>query len=135
MVLLLEMTGSFQNLLPLMAVSLAAFVTADLLHSKPIYDSLLENLLGGQLHESREAEAGKTTLEIPVHFDSSADGKLVRNLGLPKDCLLIAIRREGKDLIPKGDTQVLAEDSVVFLINQKDEAAYREMLTALTEYQ
>ena len=39
------MSGSFTHLLSLTLVALAAYVTADLLRSKPVYDLLLERLL------------------------------------------------------------------------------------------
>ena len=42
-ILLVEMTGSLSHLLPLTVVSIVAYVTADLLKSNPIYESLLEN--------------------------------------------------------------------------------------------
>lgn len=132
-VLLLEMTGSFVNLLPLLIVSLSAYVTADLLRSKPVYDSLLENLLAGRVENIRMNVPGKITLELPVHFDSPADGREVKSLGLPKECLLIALRREGTDIIPCGDTQIMAEDSLIFLLQEKDEEALRTRLRHLTE--
>ena len=49
-ILISEMTGSLSQLLTLSLVSLAAYLVADLLHSKPVYDLLLERLLkkGGQ---------------------------------------------------------------------------------------
>ncbi len=44
-ILICEMTGSFQHLLPLTVVSFVAYAVTELLKSKPIYESLLENLL------------------------------------------------------------------------------------------
>ena len=43
--LICEMTGSAENLLPLMLISLIAYVTAGLLKSEPIYDTLLNRML------------------------------------------------------------------------------------------
>ncbi|GHV57329.1 hydrolase acting on acid anhydrides in phosphorous-containing anhydrides [Deltaproteobacteria bacterium] len=42
--LLTEMTGSLEHLLPFALVSITAYITADALHSEPIYDSLLADL-------------------------------------------------------------------------------------------
>jgi H+/Cl- antiporter ClcA len=131
-VLLLEMTGSFVNLLPLLVVSLVAYVVADLLKSKPIYDSLLENLVGGKPHAINKESSGKITAEFIVHYDSPAAGQTVKDLHFPKECLLIAVRREGKDIIPAGDTVIYADDYLVFLFNIGNEAEYRELLTHLT---
>ncbi|MDR1791578.1 MAG: ClC family H(+)/Cl(-) exchange transporter [Propionibacteriaceae bacterium] len=41
-VLLLEMTGSFVHLLPLTLVCITAYITAELLHTQPVYTALLE---------------------------------------------------------------------------------------------
>jgi H+/Cl- antiporter ClcA len=131
-VLLLEMTGSFVNLLPLLVVSLVAYVTADLLKSKPVYDSLLENLVNGGALAGKK-ESGKITVEFIAQYGSKAAGQAVKDLHLPKDCLLIAARREGKDIIPSGSTVIQADDYLVFLLQLKDEAEYRKMLIQLTD--
>ena len=130
-ILLLEMTGSFDCLLPLIVVSFAAYLTADLLKSKPIYDSLLENLLrGGACGEGCDP-ARKIVVDQVVHFDSPAAGKPVKALGLPKECLLIAVRREGAELIPSGDTVLMGGDYLTFLVTERREGPIREALEAL----
>jgi len=130
-ILLLEMTGSFDCLLPLIVVSFTAYLTADLLKSKPIYDSLLDNLLrGGACGEGCDP-ARKIVVDQVVHFDSPAAGAPVRALGLPKECLLIAVRREGAELIPSGDTVLLGGDHLTFLVTERREGPIREALEAL----
>lgn len=131
-ILLLEMTGSFDCLLPLIVVSFTAYLTADLIKSAPIYDSLLENLLHGGACEKRCDLARKIVVEQIVHHDSKAAGRAVRALGLPGECLLIAIRREGEELIPSGDTVIRGGDQLTFLVNERDEGKKRELLTRLT---
>lgn len=44
-ILVFEMTGNLDSLLPLAVVSLTSYTLADLLGSTPIYTALLENLL------------------------------------------------------------------------------------------
>lgn len=44
-VLIMEMTGSFQHMLALLAVSLSAYVVSDLTGGRPVYDELLERML------------------------------------------------------------------------------------------
>lgn len=41
-ILIMEMTGSYPALLPLVAVTIAAYVTADSLGVEPVYDALLD---------------------------------------------------------------------------------------------
>ncbi|GAB1433364.1 ClC family H(+)/Cl(-) exchange transporter [Spirochaetota bacterium] len=132
-VLLLEMTGSFENLLSIVLIALIASTTADMLKSMPIYDALLKNLLKDQSGNDFPDEGKKITMETVVHFGAYAAGRLVSELALPQDCLLIAVRREGKDIIPKGNTMLKANDSLIFLINVHNEAWQRETILALTE--
>ena len=47
-VLIMEMTGGMPHLLSLTLVSVTAYLTAELLGAKPIYESLLERLLEKQ---------------------------------------------------------------------------------------
>lgn len=42
-VLILEMTGNYKQLLPLVVASLVAYLVGEYLHNKPIYEALLEN--------------------------------------------------------------------------------------------
>lgn len=132
-VLLLEMTGSFDNLLPLVLIAAIASVTADMLKSAPIYDSLLENMLKDQNGPALPDEGKKITMETVVHMGAYAADRQVRELSLPRECLLIAVRREGRDIIPKGDTLLHTNDALVFLINMHDEAHQREAILTLTQ--
>lgn len=130
-VLLLEMTGSFDCLLPLIVVSFAAYLTADLVKSRPIYDSLLDNLLNGDTCPKERDPARKVVVEQIVQFDAPAAGRSVRELGLPKECLLIAIRREDGEEIPSGDTVVREGDYLTFLVSERDEGEIRKILERL----
>lgn len=131
-ILLLEMTGSFVELLPLALVAIIASTVADLIKSAPVYDALLHNMVTDQGIPT-EAESGgkKITVETVVHDGSAAANKRVRELSLPVDCLLIAIRREGKDIIPKGDTLIKPYDYLIFLVDVKNEARQRQRIDAL----
>ncbi len=130
-VLLLEMTGSFTSMLPLALVAIIASTTADLLKSTPIYHSLLEN----QRKEAGSAnlpDAGQTTtVEMVVHHGSLASDNRVKDLDLPDNCLLIGIRRDGKEIIPRGDTLIRANDYIIFLINLHEETDHRDTLAKL----
>ena len=132
-VLLLEMTGSFENLFPLVLISVIASATADMLKSTPIYDALLENMLRDRKGVAIADEGKKITVEAVVHFGAYATGRSVRELSLPQDCLLITVRREGKDIIPKGNTILRANDALIFLISVHNEAQLRECISSLTE--
>lgn len=133
--LLVEMTGSFTHLLSLTIVSLVAYVVADLLKSAPIYESLLENLISESKNEPIEDKkdnySNKITVEIVVHHGSMAENQLVKDLDIPKSCLLIAIIRGGHDFIPRGDTKVLANDQLVFITDLNNEVCLRKKLESI----
>ena len=46
-ILITEMGGDYANFLPLSIVAFTAYVVADLLHGRPVYDQLLERMLAG----------------------------------------------------------------------------------------
>ncbi|MGE4283146.1 MAG: ClC family H(+)/Cl(-) exchange transporter [Clostridia bacterium] len=132
-ILLVEMTGSFTHLLSLTVVSIIAYIVADLLKSHPIYESLLETrILEHEIEIEEHDHSKKITIETIVHYGSSAENKLVKEIDLPSRCLLIAIKRRRKEIIPKGDTKILAEDYLVCLTNVSDEAKIRETLADIT---
>ena len=125
--LLVEMTGSFDHLLPLALVSLVAYVIADLLGSEPIYDSLLERMLSAR-NGDEEISEGQMMFETMVQFDAKADHKRLEQLALPEGVLLVSIHRSGKDLIPRGKTELQAGDYLTFLVNREDEVVAREQI-------
>ena len=131
--LLVEMTGSFSHLLPIAIVAIVAYVTADLLKSKPIYESLLENLVRDRQAPMDEQDSSRRiTVETVVHHGAPAENKRVREIELPESSLLIAVRRDGKDIIPRGDTLIQAQDYLILLTSVKEEARVREILESLT---
>ncbi|MDI9519796.1 MAG: chloride channel protein [Bacillota bacterium] len=130
-VLLLEMTGSFNNMLPLAITAMIASLTADLLKSAPIYDSLLENQIKENNAANLPDEGEKTTIEMLVHHGSPASDQCIKGLDLPENCLIVAIQRDGKYIIPRGETLIKANDDLTFLVNLHEEAGYREALEKL----
>lgn len=59
-------------------------------------------------------------VEEKVHPSSRAVGKMVRELGLPTESVLVAIIRNGQLLIPHGDTRLLPADEVLAIIHAAD---------------
>ncbi|MDD3168088.1 MAG: ClC family H(+)/Cl(-) exchange transporter [Eubacteriales bacterium] len=132
-ILLTEMTGSFSQLLPLTVVSIIAYITADLLKSTPIYESLLDLQMSNNMVEHEENDVfRKTTFEAVVHHGSEIEGQCLKNFSFPLGSLVIAIRRHGKDITPNGMTSIQAEDYLVVLTSIKDEAAVRKIVEKMT---
>lgn len=133
-VLITEMTSSFDHLLALTIVVIVAYVTSDLLKSEPIYESLLERRLkksGCKCDdENCKPYVKKTLLELGIFMGSEVEGKMIKDISWPKDCLIVAIKRGGKEIIPKGSTEIIAGDFIVVLVDD-DKAA--DVLVKLQE--
>ena len=61
------------------------------------------------LLEGAQAEA----LEIIVGAGSEVEGKALRNITLPQECLVCAIVHENEAIIPNGDTVLRANDRII----------------------
>ncbi len=133
-ILITEMTGSFSNLLSLSVISLTAYAVADFLRSEPIYESLLERLLKNNgKYEFSEGSKDKILLEMPVCLDSEMDGKKIKELKLPSECLLVGIRRGEKEVIPKGNTTIHSGDCLIVLVNESKAAETNEQLSEMSK--
>ena len=107
--LMVEMTGSVVHLLPLATVAFIALLTSDLLKISPIYEQLLERLLGARDENQKTKKKGAMT-EIPVELGSPAADCRICEMNWPKGALIVSIRRGGQDLVPDGDTRIQAGD-------------------------
>ncbi len=126
-ILITEMTGSFQHLLPLSIISLTAYVVADLMKSEPIYESLLERLLKKNSSPRNGNKKQKVMLEIPIFLDSDLDGKAMKDIELDDECIIVSVNCGGKEIIPglntifhSGDIlNVLTEVSIAAELNSR----------------
>lgn len=82
------MSGSFTHLLSLALVALAAYVTADRLRSKPVYDLLLERLLKKRGVRT-EADGEKVLIEVPISHGAAVCGTPIRELPWLGDVLVL----------------------------------------------
>lgn len=128
-ILITEMTGSLSHLLSLSLVSLVAYITADVLKSEPIYESLLARILKNNKNINEEIESNeKIIIEIPVCADSQIDNKMLKEVKLPENCLIVSIKRGNREIIPRGNTVIRSGDNLIFLVNEKEEALMKERL-------
>lgn len=132
-ILITEMTGSFSNMLSLAMVSIAAYLVADLLGSKPIYESLLEKFL----HKQGESvdpgdEKHKSILEFAVCMGSTLDSKQIKEIQWPSHCLLVAVKRGEQEILPKGDTVIYPGDYLIVLTNEDRASKINDTLIGMT---
>ncbi|MDR0960000.1 MAG: ClC family H(+)/Cl(-) exchange transporter [Propionibacteriaceae bacterium] len=128
--LLTEMTGSFEHFLALTLVSLVAYLTAEALGSKPIYVSLLATLL--RRERGRIGETGQRVLvETIVHLGAPGCGTAVRDLDLPPETLIISVDRDDMSFIPDGGTEVVAHDRLTLVTDRAHAGQLNDRLEEL----
>lgn len=129
MVLIMEMTGSFENMLALSVVVITSYVISDIIKLEPIYEILLDKLLEKNgCKKSENISNNKTLIESVVESGCILDGKLVKDIKLPTCSLLVSIKRGEKEMIPRGYTKILAGDYLVVMASESVEANIFELL-------
>lgn len=121
-VLMVELTGDYSLVLPLLVASLTAYGLADYLKDEPIYEKLLER----DLRRAGEEPAplpGTLLLELTVEPRASFDGKLVRELALPAGCVLVTVRRGVREEVPTAEWRLEAGDQLTAVIGPQAAAA------------
>jgi len=103
-VLIVEMTNPYAQILPLFVACFAAYAVAERLGDEPIYEALLAQDLrrdgrGGEGH-------GPLVVEFVVQEGARFDGKQVRELGLPAGCLIVTVRRDRFEVVPTPTTSL-----------------------------
>ncbi|HEY5525572.1 MAG TPA: chloride channel protein, partial [Clostridium sp.] len=132
-ILITEMTGSFSHLLSLAVVSIVAYMVADILASKPIYESLLEKFLHNQGEKiSIGNKKNKAILEFAVCMGSDLDGKQIKDVNWPSHFLLVAVKRGEHEIIPKGDTVIFPGDYLIVLTNEDKVSKINDALAIMT---
>lgn len=130
-ILIFEMTGSLTQMLSLSIVSIVAYIVATLLNSKPIYESLLERLLEKQeeaaqeLKETKRRETGhrqKILENFVVQYNSMLNNTFISEIKWPDNCLVVAVQRGVKEIIPRGTTKLQVGDVIVILMDESDTA-------------
>ncbi|HEX2071954.1 MAG TPA: potassium/proton antiporter [Thermoleophilaceae bacterium] len=65
---------------------------------------------------------GAEVLEFPVDADDALVGRLVNELGLPRDALVNVIVRDDEALLPRGSTEVAAGDRLHIVVREQARA-------------
>jgi CIC family chloride channel protein len=113
-VLIIEMTGNYAQMLPLLVACFCAYAVAEGLGELPIYEHLLERDLmrGGALPDPK----APLVLEIEVEPGSPFDGREVRALGLPPGCILVSCREGDREWIPTAGTRLAAHTRLTAVV-------------------
>lgn len=119
-VLVFELTGNMNNILPLAVVSLISYATANFLGVTPFYEYLFEKIVGTEHKTPRFRETNEKVLEtytIPV--GSPVARKKIMDIDWGRHCVIVSIERDGVSITPKGDTQIKEGDEIVALVSQR----------------
>jgi Trk K+ transport system NAD-binding subunit len=70
-------------------------------------------------HRAQQARlgtfSGVDVQEVIIQPGAPCDGKAVRDVAWPRDCVIASVRRRGNLLIPRGETILKAGDALVFV--------------------
>ena len=69
-----------------------------------------------------------SVVEEKVHPDSIAVGKCLAELTIPTECVIAAIIRKGKLIIPHGDTTLFPADEIIAVVHAQQSKQLAEVL-------
>ncbi len=114
-ILILEMTGNYEQMLPLLVSCFCAYAVAEILKDIPIYEALLErDLVQGGVQTDTQAPF---VVEFEVEAGAAFAGKQVRELGLPSGCILVRCYEDGHESIPTANTRLNTHTRITAMIS------------------
>ncbi len=76
-------------------------------------ENILDNPVLAQLFEFGIGAA--SLLEVSVPENAIVKGEFIRDIDIPKGCLVAAIIRDGQFVVPRGNTKIEIDDRVIFI--------------------
>jgi trk system potassium uptake protein TrkA len=74
------------------------------------------------------AEGEARLVEVTLAEDSPARGRPLSELDLPRDATIVAVVRDGRVVVPRGDTILYASDEVIALVTERSEEPVKAFL-------
>lgn len=74
------------------------------------------------------AEGKAGLVEVTLAEDSPARDRQLSDLGMPRDASIVAVVRDRRVVVPRGDTVLLPGDEVIALVTSDSEDAVRRIL-------
>ncbi|MCR5207094.1 MAG: ClC family H(+)/Cl(-) exchange transporter [Eubacterium sp.] len=118
-ILVFELTGDMNSLLPLATVSLISYAVANVIGTAPFYSILFEKTVKNTEVpiNTKDSEKVLQTFNIPI--GSPVNGKKISEIDWGKHCLIVSIDRNEVPITPKGDTVLKEGDTLVLTISQR----------------
>ncbi len=120
-----ELTASFVNLLPCAVAIGLSFLLAELTRTKPMYERMLEQLCESAPLTDKAAcltEIGTVLPASPVAY------KRIRDILWPYNSLVTDLVRDGKTLVPDGETRLLPDDRITVRAENVDPGYFYRQL-------
>lgn len=120
-VLILEMTGNYDQMLPLLVSCFCAYAVAEYLRDMPIYEALLNrDLVRSGIDRAATAPM---VVEFEVEPGAPFVGRQVSALGLPNGCILVRCCHDGREWIPTAKTRLVAHVRITAMISPESVGA------------
>lgn len=116
--LIAEMTGTFEHFLSLAVVCIISYITAQLLKSEPIYESLLGRILARNGLVENDTPDQKILRTFAVGMASMAAHTKIRDIPWPEHCLIVVLQRGEEEIIAKGSTMIYPGDLITALVDE-----------------
>ena len=124
-ILLFEMTQKLNYFLPIALCCLFAYMTANILGTKPVYEYLLDRILTNNKLEDNEVEM-EVEIITTISNDSFLVGKSIREIEWTKNTLISQIERSGREIVPKGTTVLEANDKLTVIMPKESVETFLE---------
>lgn len=115
MVLILEMTANYEQLLALSVACLGAYLTAELTGDRPIYEALLAADLKRRGVAGHD-DAQPRSVVVGIQHGSPLAGKAIREGHWPEGCLVVTVERAGREVLPTASLVLSPGDHITVLV-------------------
>ncbi len=112
--LIVEMTGNYNQILPLLVACFCAYAAAELIKDLPIYEALLQRDL--KRNGSIPALKEPVVVEFIIQPGAPFVGLEVRSLGLPSGCILVRCSDGQREWLPKANTRLDAHMRITAMV-------------------
>lgn len=129
-ILTVELTGSFIHILPVAICSFVALFLSDILNTAPIYEALLKRYVERNGCEIPSDKRGEL-VELPVEYGSEIANQRLADIAWPKGSLIVGLRRGTEEIIPRGDTKIMAGDYLLVMSPRERCKTVREKIDLL----
>ena len=86
----------------------------DIVMAENLYKSIKHPTIEEYMNVGEYAEI----FRLPISNESSLSGKTIKKIGLPKKCLIVAIERDHRFIIPTDDVELFSGDKVTVMAHK-----------------